>query len=312
MADYAYDPHEICDSYLSTLRYFGLEVPSFEEASSSQNISELDQSFLSPSGENSQYLWQPPSYRLHIQELERDTVSSPPAPPVISCTSSQTTAPPVDNVARNPRNEGVTEARSWLTGDVHSPAIAPATPSLVSSPPQATSFPANWDRIPQRGYNPGSKQCNFKRLEPIHFHTKDHPGINLGDALHKNFAHLRGKSEPVLQGVSGSISCRLLFPGYPDNIGPCQIHAQDWTKARKPIRRSKLAYEVAKKVDRYLTLLNRITPDGTVQDCWRVGHGFMRLDNMFLVSLESVSKGSFQPEIWVATVPQVPTHVDGH
>jgi len=32
---------------------------------------------------------------------------------------------------------------------------------------------------------------------------------------------------------------------------------------------------------------------------WKVGQGFMRLENMFLVRLVSVSKGSFQPEIWV-------------
>jgi len=32
---------------------------------------------------------------------------------------------------------------------------------------------------------------------------------------------------------------------------------------------------------------------------WKVGEGIMHLDNMFLVRLESVSKGSWQPEIWV-------------
>jgi len=32
---------------------------------------------------------------------------------------------------------------------------------------------------------------------------------------------------------------------------------------------------------------------------WKVGEGFMRLENMFLVRLDSVSKGSWQPEIWV-------------
>ena len=32
---------------------------------------------------------------------------------------------------------------------------------------------------------------------------------------------------------------------------------------------------------------------------WKIGEGFMRLDNMFLVRLDSVSKGSWQPEIWV-------------
>lgn len=33
---------------------------------------------------------------------------------------------------------------------------------------------------------------------------------------------------------------------------------------------------------------------------WKIGEGFMYLENMFLVRLESVSKGSWQPEIWVA------------
>ena len=32
---------------------------------------------------------------------------------------------------------------------------------------------------------------------------------------------------------------------------------------------------------------------------WKIGEGFMCLDNMFLVRLESVSKGSWQPEIWI-------------
>ena len=32
---------------------------------------------------------------------------------------------------------------------------------------------------------------------------------------------------------------------------------------------------------------------------WEIGEGFMQLDNMFMISLESVSKGSFQPVIYV-------------
>lgn len=59
------------------------------------------------------------------------------------------------------------------------------------------------------------------------------------------------------------------FPGYPANSSSCQvcppnqlsnqvlstrwkIHVLDWTKNRQPITRSKLAYEVAKQVQRYL------------------------------------------------------------
>lgn len=39
--------------------------------------------------------------------------------------------------------------------------------------------------------------------------------------------------------------------------------------------------------------------DGSTHKRWEIGEGFMKLENMFLVQLESVSKGSFQPEIWV-------------
>lgn len=104
----------------------------------------------------------------------------------------------------------------------------------------------------------------------------------------------------------------------------------NWTKTRTPISRKKLAHEVAKKVDRYLTRMavrsyndepctvahkctQRITPDGSVEDRWRIGQGFMHIDNMYLVSLISVSKGSFQPEIYVEvpSAPRTRTDVEG-
>jgi len=39
--------------------------------------------------------------------------------------------------------------------------------------------------------------------------------------------------------------------------------------------------------------------DASTPNCWKIGQGFMHLENMFLVRLYSVSKGSWQPEIWV-------------
>ena len=39
--------------------------------------------------------------------------------------------------------------------------------------------------------------------------------------------------------------------------------------------------------------------DGSVHQQWKVGEGFMHLENMFLVRLKSVSNGSWQPEIWI-------------
>ena len=59
-----------------------------------------------------------------------------------------------------------------------------------------------------------------------------------------------------------------------------------------------------KSSPRFLTSVSqRITPDRSLKDFPRIGQGYMHIDNMFLVSLLSVSRGSFQPEIWVAVPP---------
>ena len=39
--------------------------------------------------------------------------------------------------------------------------------------------------------------------------------------------------------------------------------------------------------------------DPATEEKWRIGKGFMKLENMYLAGLRSVSRGSFQPEIWV-------------
>lgn len=50
---------------------------------------------------------------------------------------------------------------------------------------------------------------------------------------------------------------------------------------------------------------------GSTSEQWRIGEGFMHLDNMFLVRLERVSKGSWQPEIWVMDPSLDPPLVPG-
>lgn len=109
----------------------------------------------------------------------------------------------------------------------------------------------------------------------------------MGHALRKIFEGLDDRDDPVLQDTTGTISCRFLvsssvsrrisrvdsvhlqFPGYPANNSSCQvllvyqlycrvltarwkIHVLDWTRKRSPITRGKLAYEIAKKLERYL------------------------------------------------------------
>lgn len=39
--------------------------------------------------------------------------------------------------------------------------------------------------------------------------------------------------------------------------------------------------------------------DVSTSECWKIGDGFMRPENMFLVRLDPISKIFWQPEIWV-------------
>lgn len=135
---------------------------------------------------------------------------------------------------RDPYHKEVNAEELWLAGDIHSsstvPTIRPVPPMRIDSSwaphfeitqptltsPPARTFPANWIKIPQRSYSHGSKQLDFRESEPVFFYTRDHPGINLKDALHKDLAHLNGQDDPMVQVASGVISCRLLvsFPCY--------------------------------------------------------------------------------------------------
>jgi len=64
--------------------------------------------------------------------------------------------------------------------------------------------------VPQRSYDHGRRQWDFKTSEPISFCVNSLPGINLRDALRKTFTGLDGLDDPVLQETAGAISCRLL------------------------------------------------------------------------------------------------------
>ena len=82
--------------------------------------------------------------------------------------------------------------------------------------------------------------------------------------------------------------------------------------------RSTLAHRIARKLKEYLDSMVSSRRSGITRlglfttkpqssqtmvestpEQWKIGEGFMHLDNMFLVRFESVTKGSWQPEICV-------------
>ena len=83
-------------------------------------------------------------------------------------------------------------------------------PPPTAPPPAATLLPPNWQRIPQKIYDHGRKQLDFVPLECISFEVNGYLGLNMRDALLKRFTGLDGRDDPVLQGATGAISCRLL------------------------------------------------------------------------------------------------------
>jgi hypothetical protein len=97
-----------------------------------------------------------------------------------------------------------------------------------------------------------------------------------------------------------------------------QIAVRNWRKDPSPIIKSKLAYEIAKRVHQYLhtlavgpcSIFHHFGPDERDQAIpirpstdpkWAVGQSHMKLEKMYLVRVSWVSRGSVQPEIWVDT-----------
>jgi len=176
--------------------------------------------------------------------------------------------------------------------------VCSTSPPLPSPSSQVLTFrPPKSHKIPQRPYK--QKQWDYTPVKSIPFYVNGFPGVNMGAALRKIFTALEGRDDLVLQDVGTAFSCRFLFPGYPPNKSP-QISTKFWNKGRDPITRSKLAYHIARKLKQYSdSMSSSHIMDASTHEQWRIGEGFMHLDNMFLAKLESVSKGSYQPEIWV-------------
>lgn len=260
--------------------FFNPNFISFEDMFGLQNAPEAVQ-FSTPSDSASPYgfLATPPGIR-SAEETAPDRPLAPHNIPSLSGFMSQIVTPAND----------APQICAVCSGSASVPPPPPVLESIVF-------LPSKWHKIPQDTYS--QKQWDYRASAPIPFQANGSPGFNMGQALNKKFATLEGWDDLVLEGAKGVISCRLLFPGYPLNGYP-QISTRYWNRNRDPITRGKLAHEVARKLKQYLDTMNAsYVMDVSIDDQWRIGHGFMHLENIFLTRLVSVSKGSYQPELWV-------------
>ncbi|KAH0582942.1 hypothetical protein H2248_010841 [Termitomyces sp. 'cryptogamus'] len=169
--------------------------------------------------------------------------------------------------------------------------------------------------VPQKMYMPNTNSDRRRYVEeidlqrPIYFwmESPDECGISLIDALHSRVRRLRQRDEPVFEGRGPSISVRIQWPGY--RPWSRQIPTKDFRSPPQPITKAKLAKNIAKCVERFLSARTGTPLEDDVDPRWKVGlrNHEIKLEDLYLVSMHHVSMGSWQPHLRLRRpLPQCP------
>lgn len=95
---------------------------------------------------------------------------------------------------------------------------------VPTQPPTPSPLvPTSWVKLPQINYDRGGRQWNYRSSEPTSFSVNGRPGVNMRDALRKEFTGFDGRDDPVLQGAASAISCRLLVGLLWPSIRPLEL-----------------------------------------------------------------------------------------
>jgi len=94
---------------------------------------------------------------------------------------------------------------------------------------------------------------------------------------------------------------RINWPGY--NSWSRQIPTRDFRNPPGPITRAKLAKNVAKSVARFIVEMTGKPMEEDADAAWQVGPAphFIHINQLALVRLEHVSKGSWQAQLCLAS-----------
>lgn len=123
-------------------------------------------------------------------------------------------------------------------------------------------------------------------------------GIAVKDAMNKRYHNLVGRDDPMFEESGSSVALRFEWPGY--KSWSRQIKTNDWRKTRRPITRAKLATDISKSLALFMQEMES-EPIDPQNEKWRFGPGLITVDQISLVALEHVSKGSWQPHFYINT-----------
>ncbi|KIJ62032.1 hypothetical protein HYDPIDRAFT_95443 [Hydnomerulius pinastri MD-312] len=121
-------------------------------------------------------------------------------------------------------------------------------------------------------------------------------GIPLKDALKGDVKRLLDNDDLVFEDCGPSVFIRICWPGYAPFRR--QIPSRDFRKEKGPITKGKLAKTLAITVRRFIKeKSDKATEDeADPNPRWKVGSRHIQVEDLILVSLHHVSKGSWQPQ----------------
>lgn len=169
--------------------------------------------------------------------------------------------------------------------------------------------------VPQKVYQPFTEadrkryiqECQLKETILFVSSAPSEWGVGLEDALKVRLKDLRDKDDPMFEGCGPSVSIRIEWPGY--RSWTKQIPTNDFKTPKGPITRGKLAKNIANCVRRFIEWAEKQPMEADSDRRWRVGRKHIKLEDLILVSLHHVSKGSWQPQLRLRrALPELAMH----
>lgn len=169
--------------------------------------------------------------------------------------------------------------------------------------------------VPQRIYRPYTEadqkryitDCELKQT--IYF-LSSNPyefGLTLDNAIKSKHKDLQDKDDPMFAGCGPSVSIRVEWPGY--RSWTKQIPTNDFKTPKGPITRAKLAKNLANCVKRFIEWAAKQPMETNADRRWKVGPKHIKVEDLMLVSLHHVSKGSWQPQLRLRRpLPELTAH----
>ncbi|KAF7797982.1 hypothetical protein EIP86_009189 [Pleurotus ostreatoroseus] len=140
--------------------------------------------------------------------------------------------------------------------------------------------------IPQRQYAVNIQRNHTHSIETVKYFVNGVQGISLRDAQAHNFRGLHAAEDRPLEGFG------VKWPGY--GSFNRQKHALRATREKESVTRAKMAVHVAEVIKDFIQEMESMH---TTEPAWRVGSGYIALEDLYLLEIHQVAKASLQPVI---------------